>query len=210
MKKFAAAVMCCLIAGVAMAQESTVENAVSKVEAPVAAKRVKVMLNEDGALVGKAIVAEKANSETAKEVAANVKVTLTSKEGKVVETVETKDDGTFAFANIAPGAYQMVGSADGYVGSASYDVVGYSASGVASPCALNMCGASSDAVYDNYASAPVSSFSSSSSCNTCGGGIGGGRLGGRLGGGLLRNGRIGLLGLAGLAGLAGNDASPDQ
>lgn len=211
-KKFAAVAMCCLLAGTALAQEAEVKtsNVATKAAAPVAPQRVKVMLNEEGKLVGKAVLADSAKEDAARKVASNVKVTLTSEEGKVIETVETKEDGTFAFANVAPGAYQMLGSAEGLVGSQSYDVVGYSNSAVASPCSLNMCGASSDVVYDNYSSAPVSSFSTCNSCNTCGGGLGGGSLGGRLGGGLLGNGRIGLIGLAGLAGLGGDDSSPDR
>jgi len=106
----------------------------------------------------------------------------------------------------------MLGSANGMVGSANYDVVGYNAGSSCPSCSIGMAAASSDVVYDSYAAAPASSFSAG--CNTCGGGlgggsIGGGRLGGRLGGGLLR-GRVGLLGLVGLAGLAGDDASPDR
>ncbi|QEG22825.1 carboxypeptidase-like regulatory domain-containing protein [Mariniblastus fucicola] len=205
-KKFAAVLMCCLFAAAATAQDAKIEApaVASDAATTVVKKSVKVMLNEEGALEGKAFL------EESKEVAANVKVSL-SANGKVIDAVETDEKGNFSFANVAPGAYQMLGSADGYVGTQSYNVVPYSSPAVGSPCSLGMCGASSNVVYDNYASAPVSSFSSScGSCNTCGGGLGGGRLGGRLGGGLLSNGRIGLIGLAGLAGLAGDDASPDR
>jgi len=200
-KKFAAIAMCCLFAVSASAQEATVDATSAATDS--VAKSVKVMLNQDGTLEGKAF-----RTDT-KEIASNVKVTL-SADGKVVDAVETDQKGNFSFANVAPGAYQMIGSADGFVGSQSYDVVGFSNPSVGSPCSLGMCGASSDALYNNFSSAPVSSFSSS--CGTCnsGGGFGGGRLGGRLGGGLLSNGRIGLIGLAGLAGLGGDDSSPDR
>lgn len=206
-KKFAAALMCCLFAVSAMAQEAAVETT------PVAAKKavdnVKVMLTEDGALEGKAL------TTASKEAAANVKVTL-SADGKVVDAVETDEKGNFSFANVAPGAYQMLGSADGVIGSAAYDVVGFDSGSSCSACSIGMAPAASDVVYDSCGSAPVSSFSTG--CNTCGGGLGGGRigggggrlLGGRLGGGLLSNGRVGLIGLVGLAGLAGDDASPDN
>jgi hypothetical protein len=215
-KKFAALLALCVIALPAMAQEeaNTETAATAKVtakafdqaDAPsedvttdVVEKSVKVMLTEEGKLEGKAFRTD------SKEAAANTKVTL-SADGKVVDSVVADEEGNFAFANIAPGAYQMLGSSDGFVGSQSYDVLPYSSPAVGSPCSIGMCGASSEVVYDSYASQPVSSFSSTcGSCNTCGGGFGGGRIGGRLGGGLLSNGRIGLIGLVGLAGLGGDD-----
>ena len=221
MKKFAAVAICCLIATVSTAQETKVEAdaavetaataaKTSQVATPDAPQRVTVMLNKDGSLEGTTL------NEATKKAVANSKVTLTA-EGKVVDAVTTDESGTFAFANVAPGAYQVLGSADGFVGSTSYDVVPYAEPAIGSPCSVGMCGASSDIVYDSYASEPVSSFSTcnacSNPCNTCGGGLGGGsfgggRLGGRLGGGLLSNPRIGLIGLAGLAGLGGGDTSP--
>jgi hypothetical protein len=219
MKKFAAVAICCTIATAAVAQESKettpakeVAAVANKVATPDAQAPVKVMLNEEGALEGTAVL------EQTKKAVADTKVTLTA-EGKVVNTVKANEDGTFSFANVAPGAYQILGSSDGFVGSASYDVVPFAqpAVGGCSSCSVGMASAPSDVVYDSYASQPVSSFSSCnacSPCNTCGGGLGGGRLGGglgsRLGGRLLSNGRIGLIGLAGLAGLGGDDSSPDR
>lgn len=223
-KNFAAAALCCLFAVSAVAQESAVEKTTA-VEKTVtakkavtdnkAAKNIKVMLTKDGALEGKAV------RTGTDQVAANVKVSL-SADGKVVDAVESDEKGNFSFASVAPGVYQVLGAADGFVGSAAYDVVGYDSGSSCSACSLGVAPVSSEIVYDNYSSAPVSSFSGGcsicGSCNTCGGGLGGGSigggggrlLGGRLGGGLL-NGRIGLVGLAGLAGLAGiDDASPDQ
>jgi len=201
--------MCCLFAASAMAQEAAVETTPAAVKK--ATENVKVMLTEDGTLEGNAVRTD------SKAVAANVKVTL-SADGKVVDAVETDEKGNFSFANVAPGAYQMLGSADGMVGSAAYNVIGYDAGSSYDAYPLSMSPASSDFVYDSYASQPVSSFASG--CNTCGGGLGGGSLGGRLGGGfgsrlgggggLLSNPRIGLIGLVGLAGLGGDDASPDR
>ena len=216
-KKFAAILAVCVIAAPTMAQQK-VEKAATTSPSKEVVKTVKesiqkVMLNKDGGLEGKALV------EKSKEVASNTKVTL-SAEGKVIDEVKTDENGNFSFASVAPGPYQILGSSDGFVGSQSFDVVPFSTPAVGSPCSIGMCNASSDVVYDNFASQPVSSFSSTcGSCNTCGGGLGGGSVGGRLGGGLLggrfgggllSNGRIGLVGLAGLAGLSGIDSSPDQ
>lgn len=221
-KKFAAVLACCLIAVPAMAQEAAVKTApavkatTAVATAPAVATTLKkeatqVMLTKERVLEGNAF---RTDSD---KVAADVKVTL-SADGKVIDSVKTDEKGNFSFANVAPGAYQILGSADGFVGSQNFDVVDFASPAIGSPCSVGMCGASSDVIYDSFESAPVSSFSSTcgacNACNTCGGGlgggrIGGGRLGGRLGGGLLSNGRIGLIGLAGLAGLAGDDASPD-
>jgi len=221
MKKFAAMAICCIVASVSVAQETKVETTAAandatavaaKAVTPDAPQRVKVMLNKDGSLEGTALLNE------SKKAIADTKVTLTA-EGKVVDSVQADENGTFAFANVAPGAYQVLGSADGFVGSSAYDVVSYGGDlGGCSSCSVGMASAPSEVVYDSYASQPVSSFSSCNACspcgNTCGGGLGGGRLGGglgsRLGGGLLSNGRVGLLGLVGLAGLGGDDSSPDR
>jgi len=211
MKKFAALLVCCLVATSAMAQDATEANATvaDATVKTVAPQSVKVMLNKEGTLEGKAFLTD------SNEAASNAKVSLTA-DGKVIDAVETDEKGNFAFANVAPGAYQMLGSADGYIGSQAYDVAGYASPAVSScsACSLGMTSAPSDVVYDNYGSAPVSSLgcgACSSPCgNPCGGGFGGGRLGGRLGGGLLSNGRIGLIGLVGLAGLGGDDTSPDR
>ena len=222
-KKFVAVVACCLMASSSVAQDAAVVGTAPTVTTPAVAaatspavvkaveKASKVKLSEKGALEGKAFRTDST------KVPSDVKVTLSS-EGKVVASVAADEEGNFSFANVAPGAYQILGSSDGFVGSQSFDVVDYSSPVVGSPCSVGMCGATSDIVYDSYASEPVASFSSScgacsSPCNTCGGGLGGGsfggRLGGRLGGGLLSNGRIGLVGLAGLAGLAGSDDGDD-
>ena len=218
-KKFCAIAICFTLAGSAFAQQTPVEDvaaeaAVTADEATTEATEEvvtpKAMLNEEGELVGKAVLEDSEDAPVA-----DAKVSLTV-DGKVVAETETAEDGTFAFASVAPGHYQVLGSADGgLIGSQSYDVVGYSDGAIASPCSLGMCGASSEVVYDEYASAPVSSLNTCgacNSCNTCGGGVGAGG-GGRLGGGLLSGRRVGLIGLAGLAGLAGlddnDDASPD-
>jgi len=221
-KKFAAVAICFLIAGSAFAQQATsdlTDSAAKESATAVASDVLKVMLDEEGALVGNAFV-----SDSEDEVAANVKVSL-SVDGKVVDTVETNESGNFVFANVAPGAYQVLGTGDGLVGSQSFDVVGFTDSVAASPCSLGMCGASSDVVYDTCGSAPVESFSSApcstcNACSSCGGGLGGGfgggggGLGGRLGGGgfFSRPGRLLAVGglIGGLAAIDGDDASPDQ
>ena len=215
-KKFAAIMAVCVIAAPAMAQEvesaaATKKTATVKVVDSVKQSVKKVMLNEEGELEGKALLTDSGKA------AANTKITL-SAEGKVIDEVKTDETGSFSFASVAPGAYQVLGASDGFVGSQSFDVVPFSSPAVGSRCSVGLCNSAPEAVYDNFATQPVSSFSTCGSCNTCGGGLGGGvggrlgggLLGGRLGGGLLGNGRIGLVGLAGLAGLAGIDSSPDQ
>ena len=220
-KKFCAIAICFALSGSAFAQETPSEDVAVAAEAVIAPVETedatapakafdKTMLNEEGELVGKAVLEDSDDAPVA-----DAKVSLTV-DGKVIAETETAEDGTFSFASVAPGAYQVLGSADGgLIGSQSYDVVGYSDGAIASPCSLGMCGGSSEVVYDEYASAPVSSLNTCgacNSCNTCGGGVGAGG-GGRLGGGLLSGRRVGLIGLAGLAGLAGlddnDDASPD-
>lgn len=198
----------CLLSSTSVAQEAAVTadlaaNANTEDQTPAA---VKVMLTREGSLEGVAEISDAKKADERK--AAGVKVTLSS-DGKVVDSVKTDEDGNFSFANVEPGMYQVLGASDGFVGAQTFDVAPFSSPAVGSPCALGMCGVSSDLIYDNYASAPISSFSTGSSCGAGGGG-GGGGFGARLGGGLLGNGRIGLIGLAGLAGLGGDDASPDR
>lgn len=211
-KNFAAIAAVCLLASPAMAQEIPADANLAvavpqETKASDVAKAVKVMLTEEGNLEGVAQLSDDKKTDVRK--AAGVKVTL-SADGKVVDSVQTDKDGNFSFASVEPGMYQILGASDGFAGAQSFDVAPFSSPAVGSPCALGMCGASSDMIYDNFASAPVSSFSTGSSCGCGAGGGGGGGIGSRLGGGLLGNGRIGLIGLAGLAGLGGDDASPDR
>lgn len=219
-KKFASIAICFLIAGSAFAQQDSPVPA--ETSTTVASDVLKVMLDEEGALVGNAFVADSDD-----EAAANVKVSL-SADGKVVDTVEANEDGNFVFANVAPGVYQVLGSGDGLIGSQSIDISGFSSAPIAapSPCSLGMCGATSEVVYDTCGAAPVETFSAApcsacNACNTCGGGLGGGGIGGRLGGGLGGGGRGGFFSrpgrllavgglIGGLAAIDGDDASPDQ
>ena len=173
--------------------EATVETA------DVEAKTEAVTLDADGNLVGKVFV-----DADGVQKPLPAKVTLVKEDGAVVETVTADEDGVFAFQGVDPGAYEMFGASDGYVGQASYDVGSYTSSGCSS-CDLGL--QSSDAVsYDQYASAPASA------CG-CGGGAGGG--GGIGGGGFLAN--RGLLKLGLIGGIIGvavsdddDDASPDE
>jgi hypothetical protein len=127
----------------------------------------------------------------------NAKVSLVS-QGKVIDSVTTDDSGNFSFANVNPGPYQIVGSAEGMVGSAALNVAPFAEAGAAAPATVTLQGATADAMYDTYSATPVSSFSTSPvasyntscGCNTCGGGglgsrlgLGGGNFGGGLGGG---------------------------
>lgn len=166
-----------------------------------------VTLQQDGSLAGKAFVA--ANADEAVE----AKITLTQ-DGKVVSTVATDEKGNFSFANVEPGVYKMLGTADPYVGSAAVTVAPYAQDAGCQVCNMGMTAAAPEAVYESYASAPAESFSAAP-CG-CAGGGGGGIIGG--GGGVLGGGggllssplvRLGVLG--GVIAIAvddDDDASP--
>jgi hypothetical protein len=196
-KKIVAIVAVCVFAAPIVAQE----QAESVSEAVSVSKNVQVMLNAEGVLEGVAVVEGKTPVPVA-----DAKISLTAN-GKVVDEVKTDEKGNFSFANVAPGAYQMMGTADGFVGSQSFDVAGFAPASSCSACSLGMNAVSSDVAYDSFSQAPLGSFSSS-----CGGGIGGG---GRLGGGRgilgSRLGRLGLIGgVVAIAVSGDNDASPDR
>jgi len=210
-----------LFASPAFAQETAVEK-----ETVTAKKAItQVALNEEGQLVGSAFVA-------GEETPLKAKMTLATQDGVVIDTVEAKEDGSFAFASVAPGTYNMYGSSANYVAAQTFDVLPAGGGGC-SACSVGMT-SYSPTVYESYASAPVSSCGTCGGCGCGGGGLFGGggiggRLGGRLGGGfggggggLLGGGGGGLLGGAGgLARLgliggvvaiatSGDDASPAQ
>jgi len=175
-----------------------------------------VTLQEDGSLAGNVFVAATA------EKAADAKITL-SQEGKVISTVSADEEGNFAFQNIEPGAYDLLGSSDPFVGQSSFDVAPFS-SGGCSACSLGLSSEPTEVAYTSYSEAPAQSFSASpcGCSNTCGcgggggGGFfggGGGLLGGGGGGGLLSS-RIFRLGaIGGIVAIAvgdDDDASPDN
>lgn len=166
------------VSGVSFAQEAVTVDAQNEfVQAP--AQSLTIMLDEKGSLNGNVFVSE---NETAQQ-ASKAKVTL-SQDGVVIGSVDTDEKGNFSFANVEPGAYQMMGAANPYVGQSSFNVVPYN--GGASTCncnaGLGMSQAPASTVYSSYSSAPMSSFG--------GGGFGGG--GGVLGG--RRFLRLGLIG----------------
>lgn len=140
----------------------------------------------------------------------NAKVTLSS-DGVVLDSVEADDNGEFAFEGIEPGSYQLLGSADGYVGGQAYDVQPYTtgAVGGCSTCNLGLQSVQSPVTETVY-QAPASA------CGCSGGGGGGGGLAGG-GGGLLNGRRLLALGAAGgIIAIAVSDdddddlASPEQ
>lgn len=148
-----------------------------------------ISLDSDGQFVGKAFVA-------GEDTPVEAKITM-AKDGVVVDTVKAKEDGSFSFANLEPGTYNMYGTSANYVGAQTIDVLPYSGGGCSS-CDMGM-NTYSTASYDTYASAPVSACSSCSPCGGCGGGrlfggrlLGGGGFGG--GGGLFGGGGGGLFG----------------
>jgi len=166
-----------------------------------------VTLQEDGSLAGKAIVSATAEN------AADAKITLTQ-EGQVISTVNADGEGNFSFQNIEPGAYDLLGSSDPFVGQASYDVAPFSTGGCSS-CSLGLSDQPAEVAYSSCDSAPAQSFSASpcGGCNSCGGG-GGGFFGGGGGGGGLLSSRLFRLGAIGgvvaIAVSGDDDASPDN
>jgi len=198
-KKLIAGFGCAALAfgSFANAQEvetKTVESAKATVE-KVAVNEV--TLDEEGKLLGNVFT-----DVDGEKTPLTAKVTVTSN-GVVVDSVEADEDGVFAFANLAPGVYQMYGSADGYFGGQSVSVAPYSGGG----CATCDLGLSSDVSYDSYASAPASC---GGGCGGCGGGGLGGRLGGG-GGGLLSRRFIKFAAIGGIVtAIATSDSSPDN
>jgi len=203
--------LCCaalaVAASPAFAQTSHVhQTEATQVAAAVAPAIEKVEVNQDGSLTGK-VFAKVSGQETP----VDAKVTLAS-EGVVIEAVQT-ENGSFSFANIAPGSYTLTGSTPGFAGGQAFDVAPYAGTGCSS-CSLGLQSTSapvyqSSPVYD----APVSACQScGSACggSACGGSVsggggfggGGGGFGGGFGGGRLLGGRLGGRGLlrAGLIG----------
>lgn len=238
LKKTLTMAAACLLASSAMAQE--VPMILTEVAAEtVTTKTIQAaptMLSETGILSGM-IIAPTSSTEGEIQNVANARVSLVS-HGKVIDIVTADETGSFSFANVQPGEYQVVGSAEGLVGSQLFQVASFTKPAtITAPSTVMLQPASPQVTYDAFGSAPVAALSGScgtcgtpAPCNTCnscstgfggggsvggrfGGGLGsrlGGGLGSRLGGGLLSRPGIGLIGLAGLAGLDGDDASPDQ
>ena len=197
--------------------QRTPATQVSHVVAP-SVKKIEV--NQDGSLTGK-VYAKVAGEDTP----VDAKVTI-AHEGVVIEAVQT-ENGSFSFANIAPGSYTLTGATPGFAGGQAFDVAPYAGTGCSCSLGLQSTNAS---VFQNSPmyNAPVSSFQSSPSVYSSGsayssggivgggggfggsGGIRSGRLlGGRLGGRrLLRAGLIG--GVVAVAVSDDDDASPAQ
>ena len=140
----------------------------------------KIALTEDGKLTGKVFVTVEGE---VKPVEARV---VLAKDGVVVDSVQTDEEGLFAFANMAPGTYQMYGASDGFFGGDTVSV------GPVGAPSYDM-GLASAPVYDSFSMAPASG----------GGGFGGGGLAGNR-----RLLRLGLIG--GIIAIAVSDASPED
>lgn len=209
MKKFLMAFAALAFAAApAFAQEAT-----EKTETTVAPVAQKIEINEDGSLSGK-VFAKVADEETP----VDAKVTLLSNEGVVIEAVQA-ENGAFAFANVAPGAYTLTGTAAGFAGGQAYEVAPYAGTGCSS-CSLGLQ-STSDVVYQDSPvyDAPVSACGSCASpCGGCGGGFGGGGFGGGGGIGsrllgsrpLLRAGLIGGVVAIAVSGNNDDDVSADE
>lgn len=196
-----------------IAQEATVQQ--TEIMTPSVEK---IEINEDGSLTGK--VYAKVASE---DIPVDAKVTL-AKNGVVIEAVQT-ENGSFSFANIAPGAYTLSGSAVGFTGAQTYDVGPYT--GVGSTFSLDLHNTNNlvqqapqsyqaSPIYNTPVSAtttygPTTTYGSGGGGGgvSSGGGFGGGRLFGRRFGrrGLLRAGLIG--GVVAIA-VDDDDVSADQ
>ena len=147
----------------------------------------KIEINQDGSLTGK-VYAKVAGEDTP----VDAKVTLAS-EGVVIEAVQT-ENGSFSFANIAPGSYILTGSTPGFTGGQAFDVAPYAGTGCSS-CSLGLQSTSapiyqSSPVYDAPVSAHQGFAPATNGCNTCGGGGGFGGGGGGIGGGGIGGGRL--------------------
>ena len=186
MKKFLMA--CAALAFAAaptFAQQASEKTEVAKVATTPAVEKIEV--NKDGSLTGNVF----ATVEDKKQ-PVDARVTLSS-EGVVIEAVQA-EDGVFSFANVAPGAYTLTGTAAGFTGGQVFDVAPHA--GGCSTCNLGLQ-STSDVVYESSPvyDAPVSACGScGSTCGSCGGG---GFGGGGGGGGLLGNRRLLRLGLIG-------------
>ena len=235
------AITACVLVSPAIAQE-TPETSIETQTTPIIATAATIqaaptMLSENGNLSGMIIAPTTSNIQGEIQNVTNARVSLVS-HGKVLDIVTADETGSFSFANVQPGEYQVVGSAEGLVGSQLFQVASFTKPAtITAPSTVMLQPASPQVTYDAFGSAPVAALSGScgtcgtpAPCNTCnscstgfggggsvggrfGGGLGsrlGGGLGSRLGGGLLSRPGIGLIGLAGLAGLDGDDASPDQ
>jgi len=127
--------LCCaalaVAASPAFAQTSHVhQTEATQVAAAVAPAIEKVEVNQDGSLTGK-VFAKVSGQETP----VDAKVTLAS-EGVVIEAVQT-ENGSFSFANIAPGSYTLTGSTPGFAGGQAFDVAPYAGTGCSS-CSLGL------------------------------------------------------------------------
>jgi len=147
----------------AFAQMVDIQTEAQLAKSAVPAAR-KVEVNRDGSFSGK-VYANVAGQETP----VDAKITLAS-EGVVIEAVQA-ENGSFSFANIAPGSYTLTGSAPGFTGGQTFDVAPYAGTGC-SACSLGLQSTSapvyqSSPVYD----APVSACQC---CGSAGSGFGGG------------------------------------
>ena len=213
MKKFLMA--CAALAFAAaptFAQEASEKTEVAKVATTPAVEKIeKIEVNKDGSLTGNVFATVEDKNQPV-----DARVTLSS-EGVVIEAVQA-EDGVFSFANVAPGAYTLTGTAAGFTGGQVFDVAPHA--GGCSTCNLGLQ-STSDVVYESSPvyDAPVSACGScGSTCGSCGGGgfggggFSGGGIGRRLLGSrpLLRAGLIGGVVAIAVSDDDDDDASADQ
>lgn len=119
-----------------------------------------VTVNEQGELIGKATA-----RVISKAMPVEANVTL-SKNGVTLAQVVSNEDGSFSFPNIAPGDYNMYGSAGNFAGQRCFTVLPGNG---CCDCVNLRLGRYAEGDYLSYGCAPATSFKAS-----VGGGIGGG------------------------------------
>ena len=151
MKKFLLGCTALMFAAApAFGQMADMQHTTTQIAQPSAPAVQKIEVNQDGSLTGK-VYANVRGAQTP----VDAKVTLASK-GVVIEAVQT-ENGSFSFANIAPGSYTITGATPGFAGGQTYQVAPYAGTGCSCNVGLQSTSApvyQSSPVYN----APVSSF----------------------------------------------------
>lgn len=175
-----------------------------------------VSVNEEGELIGLVTASVSGNF-----VPVEANVSLVSEDGVLQSKIVADEDGSFAFQDVAPGEYNLYGSASSYCGQQAFTVLPTESCTICEE-SVGLELTQGGGCYRGLSGAPATSFSSvetggffSSSASSVGGG-GGGFVGG--GGGAAAASRTGLrlLGIGGIItaiavdGDDDDDASPSE
>ena len=211
--KFALTFICCFaVVGAANAQETSAKadkavevagkilDATTEAETETDLESV-LRLTEEGELVGKAV----ATPEDGEQSPVAAKVTL-EKDGIILDSVDADEEGSFAFANIAPGTYQLYGSTGDFYGAQEVVVDSFAPASTCSSCQLDLAPA---APCQSCSALPAASCGTCGGGCGCGGGAGGGFFGGGGGGGLLSSRIVRLGAIGGIVAIATSDDDDD-